>query len=163
MFELKSAEAGSKQEFYRQLNEQLKHLLEGERDLMANSSNAASLLYWTLPDVNWSGFYFMKDGELVLGPFHGKPACVRIAVGRGVCGTAAREKKTLVVPNVNEFPGHIACDSASLSEIVLPIVKYHKLIGVLDIDSPKASRFDEEDRTGLEEFVRVFGEQTHLL
>lgn len=163
MFEIKQAETTRKPEMYGTLNEQLKHLLEGERDVMANAANASSLLYWTLPDVNWAGFYFMKEGELVLGPFQGKPACVRISVGRGVCGTAVQQSQTVVINNVLEFPGHIACDAASRSEIVVPISKYHRVVGVLDVDSPTPARFDDDDRQGLEEFVRIFCEKTHLL
>jgi len=117
-----------------------------------------------LPDINWAGFYFLRGDELVLGPFQGKPACVRIQVGKGVCGTAAAERKTLVVPDVQKFPGHIACDSASNSEIVVPLIKDNKLLGVLDIDSPTLSRFDEEDQKGLDRLAGIFVDKTdHLL
>ncbi len=123
---------------------------------MANAANTASLVYHSLPEVNWAGFYFLQGGQLVLGPFQGKPACTRIAVGKGVCGRAAAQRKTLVVPNVHEFPGHIACDCASMSEIVLPIVLGDRLIGVLDLDSPTPGRFDAEDGDGLGRVVGVF-------
>lgn len=163
MFELKDATgAATKAELYDDVNAQLGHLLDGERDMIANAANAASLLFHTLPDVNWAGFYLMKDGELVLGPFHGKPACVRIKVGRGVCGTAAARRETVVVENVDEFPGHIACDSASKSEVVVPIVAGDRLVGVLDVDSPSLARFDAEDAAGLERAVRTFLESTDL-
>jgi len=127
----------------------------GEHDLIANLANAASVLYHMLPNINWAGFYILRDNELVLGPFHGKPACVRIAMGRGVCGTSAEQRTTLVVPNVHEFPGHIACDAASASEIVVPLVIDGKLIGVLDIDSPLVGRFSAEDKEHLEHLVQV--------
>ena len=145
----------SKAEAYRSLNAQLAGVLTGERDGLANTANAAALLYQGLPDLNWAGFYFLRDGELVLGAFQGKVACVRIALGRGVCGTAAQRRETVIVPDVHEFPGHIACDSASRSEIVVPLVHEGKLRGVLDLDSPKLARFDREDAVGLEETVRI--------
>jgi GAF domain-containing protein len=163
MFDFQSQEFKTKPELYDYINSQLRHLLEGERDLIANASNAAALLYHLLPEINWAGFYFLKHDELVLGPFQGKPACVRIALGRGVCGTCAEKKETIVVKDVHAFPGHIACDSASHSEIVIPIVKFNRLIGVLDIDSPVRERFDAEDQSGLEEFISIFSEHTHLL
>ncbi len=150
MFELKAISAAGKRDLYRQLSDQLAALLHGERDPVANAANTSSLLYHALPDVSWAGFYFLKGGELILGPFQGKPACVRIALGRGVCGTAAQRRETVVVPDVNAFPGHIACDAASQSEIVVPILHAGGLIGVLDIDSPVKGRFDEEDRKGCE-------------
>lgn len=128
----------------------------GESDLIANLANAASVLYHMLPDVNWAGFYLLRDSELVLGPFHGKPACVRIAIGRGVCGTSAELRQTLVVPNVHEFPGHIACDAASASEIVVPMIAAGGgLVGVLDIDSPVVGRFGDVDRRHLESIVQL--------
>jgi GAF domain-containing protein len=163
LFGVSSETFKTKSELYNHLNSQLEHLLEGERDLIANASNAAALLFHTLPEVNWAGFYFNRHGELVLGPFQGKPACVRIAIGKGVCGTCAQKKETMVVKNVHEFPGHIACDSASNSEIVVPIVKFNRLIGLLDIDSPSTGRFDHEDKAGLETFVKIFSEHTNLL
>ena len=140
---------------YRQLVEELRGLIAGEPDWIANLANSAALIYHSLPDLNWAGFYLLKHGELVVGPFQGKPACVRIALGKGVCGTAAAQKKTQVVRDVHEFPGHIACDAASNSEIVIPMIKNGEVIGVLDLDSPKLARFDEEDRAGLEQFVTV--------
>ena len=135
---------------YARLAQELAALLAGERDLIANTANTAALIFGALPDVNWAGCYFLKDGELVVGPFQGKPACVRIALGRGVCGTAAAQKRTLIVPDVHEFPGHIACDAASRSEIVVPLLAGGQLLGVLDIDSPRVGRFDEADARGLE-------------
>src|SRR5579872_4895967 len=143
--------------FYRELRAQLGALLEGEQDSIANAANTAALLYHSLPDVNWVGFYFLKGGELVLGPFQGKPACVRISLGQGVCGAAAVQRRTLVVPDVQKFPGHIACDSASRSEIVVPLLGAgNVLLGVLDIDSARAARFDDDDARGLEGLARVF-------
>ncbi len=141
MFELKTREAGrrdpaGKPAFYAGVAADARALLEGERDPIANAANLAALIYHTLPDLNWAGFYLMKDGELVLGPFQGKPACVRIAVGKGVCGTAAARRESVLVPDVDAFPGHIACDSASRSELVVPLVKNGTLLGVLDLDSP---------------------------
>ena len=148
----------AKQELYDRLASQLRGLLEGERDFIANAANFASLLFYSLPDLNWAGFYLYKGDELVLGPFQGKPACVRIAIGKGVCGTAAEQRQTVLVDNVDEFPGHIACDSASSSEIVVPIIKADRLIGVLDLDSPSFARFDEEDARGLNELVEILAE-----
>lgn len=142
-----------KPELYRELAASLGGLLEGEPDPIANLANAAALLGQFLAGINWCGFYLVRDGDLVLGPFQGKPACVRIAFGKGVCGTAAERRETLVVPDVQAFPGHIACDEASRSEIVVPIVANGKLRGVLDVDAPATGRFDEEDRKGLEAFV----------
>ena len=138
---------------YQELIRELSALIAGEPDDIANLANASALLYHSLPDLNWAGFYLLKQGELVVGPFQGKPACVRIAVGKGVCGTAAAERKTQLVRNVHEFPGHIACDTASNSEIVVPMIRNGELLGVLDLDSPKLARFDEQDREGLESFV----------
>ncbi|MGQ9806627.1 MAG: GAF domain-containing protein [Chlorobiales bacterium] len=155
MLEVTEISAQSKTDFYKSLTTQLYHLLEGERDFLANTANFSALLFNTMPDVNWAGFYFYKGGGLVLGPFQGKPACVRIALGKGVCGTAAEKMKTVVVKNVHEFPGHIACDSASNSEIVAPLIKQGRLIGVLDIDSPQLARFDDEDKAGLENLVEL--------
>lgn len=138
---------------YAEIAAQVQALTEGERDLIANLANTASLLYHSLPDLNWAGFYLLKDGELVVGPFQGKTACVRIAMGKGVCGTAAARRAPVIVANVHEFDGHIACDAASNSEIVMPLVRGNELIGVLDIDSPKFARFDEQDQAGLEKVV----------
>ena len=162
MFALQNALPASKAERYAVVVEQARALLQGERDATANAANFASLLYHSLPELNWTGFYWLKDGELVLGPFQGRPACVRIALGRGVCGTAAAERRTLVVPDVNAFPGHIACDAASASEIVVPVIAAGRLHGVLDLDSPRAARFDQEDARGLEEAVRAFVAATAL-
>ncbi|HEY3123087.1 MAG TPA: GAF domain-containing protein [Thermoanaerobaculia bacterium] len=133
----------------------LASLLEGEGDALANLANASALLAGALERINWSGFYLLRADELVLGPFQGKPACVRISLGKGVCGTAAARRETLVVPDVHAFPGHIACDEASRSEIVVPILAGGQLRGVLDVDSPETDRFDAEDREGLELFVRT--------
>jgi GAF domain-containing protein len=141
--------------FYEGLAASLESLLGGESDALANLANASALLADALDRINWCGFYLLRGGELVVGPFQGKPACVRIPVGKGVCGTAAARRETIVVPDVNDFPGHIACDSASRSEIVVPILEDERLRGVLDIDSPELSRFDDVDRQGLEQFVKV--------
>src|SRR5882724_10865407 len=146
----KSEPSLSKAATYREVNAQLAGLFSGEHNGLANAANMCALLFQMLSDVNWVGFYFLQGGELVLGPFQGKVACVRIPMGRGVCGTAAERREILVVPDVNEFPGHIACDAASRSEIVLPLVQDGRLLGVLDLDSPKPSRFDHEDRDGLQ-------------
>ncbi|HEY0348227.1 MAG TPA: GAF domain-containing protein [Pyrinomonadaceae bacterium] len=150
-----TSQVTSKQKLYDQLASQLSSLLAGERDLIANAANFSSLVFHSLPDLNWAGFYFAKDDELVLGPFQGQPACVRIRVGQGVCGAGASKCETVIVPNVHEFPGHIACDSASNSEIVVPLMKGERLIGVLDLDSPLPARFDQDDAAGLESLVRI--------
>ena len=150
--------ATSKPELYQELRSQLTSLLEGEPDAIANAANTAALLYHSMPDVNWVGFYLFKSNELVLGPFQGKPACVRIPLGKGVCGTAAERRQSIVVPDVNAFPGHIACDSASRSELVVPLVRHGALLGVLDLDSPMLGRFDETDRAGCESLVRIYME-----
>ncbi|WP_113928411.1 GAF domain-containing protein [Bacillus sp. P14.5] len=144
---------GTREENYDLVIKQLHALLEGESNKIANLSNASALLNQFLDRINWVGFYLMEDGELVLGPFQGLPACVRIAVGRGVCGSAAKDRETYLVEDVHAFPGHIACDAASQSEIVVPIIKDGELIGVLDIDSPEKGRFDETDKIKLEAFV----------
>jgi L-methionine (R)-S-oxide reductase len=156
MSELQERGITSKTEMYKELDAQLKSLLGDERDFIANSANTSSLIYNTLPDLNWAGFYIHKHGELVVGPFQGTPACVRIAIGTGVCGKAALEQRTVIVENVLEFPGHIACDAASRSEIVVPILHKDSLVGVLDIDSPKMARFDAADKAGLETLVKTF-------
>ena len=140
---------------YGQLAADLQALLAGESDLIANAANTAALLFDALPAVNWAGFYFLRGEELVVGPFQGRPACVRIALGRGVCGTAASQRATIVVPDVHQFPGHIACDSASRSEIVVPLIG-ERLLGVLDIDSPEPGRFDDEDARGLSRLAALF-------
>ena len=140
---------------YRDLCNSLEAILEGVPHRIANLANASALLYETLPDLNWAGFYLMEGGKLILGPFQGKVACVEIEVGKGVCGTAVSENATQLVPNVHEFSGHIACDSASNSEIVVPLRKDGEILGVLDIDSPSVGRFTEEDKAGLEEFAKI--------
>lgn len=147
--------SSSREKNYDLLIKQLKALVEDEKNAIANLSNASALLNQFLDRVNWVGFYLMEDGELVLGPFQGLPACVRIPLGKGVCGTAASKQETLRVEDVHVFPGHIACDAASQSEIVVPIVKDGNVIGVLDIDSPEKNRFDELDQQKLEEFVAM--------
>lgn len=147
--------AGSKPAFYQSFHRQLEAVLHGERDWIANLSQASALLMQLLPDLNWAGFYLLKGDALVLGPFQGKVACVRIAVGKGVCGTAAERRATVIVPDVHVFPGHIACDSASNSEIVVPLLKDGRLLGVLDLDSPKKGRFDADDARGLEQAVAI--------
>jgi GAF domain-containing protein len=155
-FELTTQKGATKAELFADLSAQLRSLLEGERDFIANAANLSSLLFYSLPDLNWAGLYVLRGEELVLGPFQGKPACVRIQLGYGVCGTAATRQQTIVVDNVHDFPGHIACDSASNSEIVVPIVSDARLIGVLDLDSPLFSRFDDNDARGLNELVEIF-------
>lgn len=154
MFSVESYK-GSREENYQLLIKQLAALLEGETNSIANLSNASALLNQFLERTNWVGFYLMEEGELVLGPFQGLPACVRIPLGKGVCGTAAEQMKTVRVEDVHQFPGHIACDAASQSEIVIPLVKEGKLFGVLDIDSPEKNRFDELDQKYLEDFSEV--------
>ncbi len=157
-FQLAPKDTESKAERYAHLALQLRSLLEGENDFIANAANCASLLFHSLPDLNWAGFYLLRNGELVLGPFQGEPACVRIAIGKGVCGTAAEIRQTVVVSDVHEFPGHIACDSKSNSEIVVPLIRHQELIGVLDLDSPSLARFDDEDAQGLNEVAKIFVE-----
>jgi L-methionine (R)-S-oxide reductase len=141
--------AVAKPDAYRELLGQLAALFAGERDGIANAANMSALLYQALPNLNWAGFYFLREHELVLGPFQGKVACVRIPVGRGVCGTAAERRETVIVADVNAFPGHIACDAASRSEIVVPLIHHGQLKGVLDLDSAELARFDAQDREGL--------------
>lgn len=143
---------------YAELARDLGALLQGERDLVANAANTAALIYDALPGLNWAGFYLYKSGELVLGPFQGKPACVRIALGKGVCGTAAARRETVLVEDVHAFPGHIACDSASNSEIVIPLIRGTELLGVLDLDSPQHGRFAAADARGLEALAKIFVE-----
>ena len=157
MFQVVQNRAPSKREQYLEVLEQARALMAGEPDRIANAANLSALIYATLPDLNWAGFYFFDGRELVVGPFQGKPACVRIALGKGVCGTAAATHDTVVVLDVEQFPGHIACDVASRSEIVVPLVASDgRLLGVLDIDSPKLARFDHEDRTGVEALARAW-------
>ena len=134
-------------------------LIQGESDAVANMANLAALIWQYTPDINWAGFYIFKEGQLVLGPFQGKPACVRIALGKGVCGTAAAQKQTIVVPDVHAFPGHIACDSASKSEIVVPIIKKDgALFGVLDVDAPILNRFGPREQEDFEELISIFAD-----
>lgn len=157
MFDIQTADASlGKTEMYRLLTEQLKGLVEGERNLIANAANMSALVYQQVPDLNWCGFYLFDGTELVLGPFQGKVACVRIALNRGVCGAAASSRETQLVKDVHSFPGHIACDAASQSEIVVPLVKNGQLIGVWDVDSPVLARFDEEDKAGMQALCEVF-------
>jgi L-methionine (R)-S-oxide reductase len=148
--------SGSKTEQYAQLRAQARALMHGEPDRTANAANLSALVYHALPGLNWVGFYFHDGKELVVGPFQGKPACVRIALGRGVCGTAAATRETQVVPDVEAFPGHIPCDSASRSELVVPLYRGDTLIGVFDLDSPELARFDADDRVGLEALAAEF-------
>ena len=151
-----TSENNAKPKLYASLVVQLLSLLKGEHDFIANAANFSALLFSSLPHVNWAGFYFLKDEELVLGPFQGNPACVRIPLGKGVCGVAAERCETIIVPNAHEFPGHIACDVASNSEIVVPMFDGERLLGVLDLDSPLIGRFDDQDAEGLNELVTVF-------
>jgi len=146
----------SKAVLYRELCDQALALFAGERDGLANAANLTAMIYAALPNLNWIGFYFLRRDELVLGPFQGKVACVRIAVGRGVCGTAAARRETIVVADVHAFPGHIACDAASRSEIVVPLLRGERMFGVLDLDSPLLTRFDAEDAAGLNALVDVY-------
>ena len=148
--------SGSKPEQYAQLAAQARALVQGEPDRIANAANLAALVYHALPGLNWVGFYFYDGNELVVGPFQGLPACVRIALDKGVCGAAARTRQTQRVADVDAFPGHIACDSASRSELVVPLVHGDALVGVFDLDSPHPGRFDEEDQQGLEAIARIF-------
>ena len=151
-----SSPVSAKEMLYRELRDQAHALFAGERDGLANAANLTALMYAALPDLNWVGFYFLQRDELVLGPFQGKVACVRIALGRGVCGTAAARRETTVVPDVHAFPGHIACDAASQSEVVVPLLQDDRVFGVLDLDSPLLARFDAEDAAGLNALVAVF-------
>jgi L-methionine (R)-S-oxide reductase len=146
----------NKQEQYEELTRQARGLLAGERDRVANAANLSALIWHSLPDLNWCGFYFLNGMDLVLGPFQGKPACVRIALGSGVCGAAAQQRRTMIVRNVHEFPGHIACDGASNAELVVPLIQDGGLAGVLDLDSPRLARFDEEDAAGIEALARAW-------
>jgi GAF domain-containing protein len=146
----------AKRELYEELARQARGLFAGERDAVANAANLSALIWQSLPDLNWAGFYFLKGHELVLGPFQGKPACVRIALGKGVCGAAAAGPKTVLVPDVHRFPGHIACDGASNSELVVPLVADSRVVGVLDLDSPLFGRFDEQDGAGIEVLARLW-------
>ena len=145
-----------KADAYNQIYAQLSGLMAGESDFLANSSNTVALLFHSLPHINWAGFYFVRDQDLVLGPFQGKPACTRIKVGQGVCGAAARQRETVIVPDVQQFSGYIQCDAATQSEIVIPLLNWGRLLGVLDLDSPVPNRFDEDDREGLESLMSLF-------
>lgn len=157
MFEAKAIATDDKAALYAELVQQAEGLMHGETNAIANAANFAALVYDAVPDLNWAGFYLFDGNELVVGPFQGKPACIRIALGRGVCGTAAQTRQTQVVRDVHEFAGHIACDAASNSEIVVPLVKADgTLFGVWDVDSPSVARFDDEDRKGMEALCRVF-------
>lgn len=156
MFEARSIAAGSKPDFYHELAGQLEALLAGESDPIANAANTSALLFQTMPDLNWAGFYIMRSGELVLGPFQGKPACVRIPVGKGVCGAAVARGQSVLVADVHAFPGHIACDSASRSELVVPLVGRDGVIGVVDLDSPSPARFDADDQAGIERIAAIW-------
>jgi len=149
---------GDPEPAYAELARDLRALLAGEQDLIANAANTAALLFEALPNLNWAGFYLYKSGELVLGPFQGRPACVRIAIGKGVCGAAAARRETVLVEDVHAFPGHIACDSASNSEIVIPLLRGGELLGVLDLDSPEHARFKAHDAHGLEAVAKIFVE-----
>ncbi len=165
MFQATTIEASHKADFYATLQKQLAGLLADERDFIANAANFSAFIYAMLPDLNWAGFYLLRGNDLLLGPFQGKPACVRIAVWpqpRGVCGAAAHENKTQLVANVHDFPGHIACDAASNAEIVVPLRSAGKVFGVFDIDSPSLARFDEADRVGIEALVQLFLDATAL-
>jgi L-methionine (R)-S-oxide reductase len=148
--------SGDKPQQYAQLLEQARGLMHGETDRTANAANLSALVFHSLPDLNWVGFYFFDGTELVVGPFQGHPACVRIALGRGVCGTAAATRQTQRVPDVDAFPGHIPCDSASRSELVVPLYRGDTLVGVFDLDSPRLDRFDEDDQRGLEAVAQAF-------
>ncbi|MDL2401022.1 GAF domain-containing protein [Rhizobium mayense] len=157
MFLEKTIQHDNKPDFYRELAGQLQALLDGETDPIANAANTSALIYQMLPDLNWAGFYFLQsDDELVLGPFQGKPACVRIAVGRGVCGTAIEKAHSILVEDVHTFPGHIACDAASRSELVVPLFRDGHVFGVIDLDSPLAGRFDSDDQAGIEAVATIY-------
>lgn len=156
MFEASSIDTINKSAFYRELEQQTQGLFDGETDMIANAANMSALIYQMLPNLNWAGIYLLKGEQLVLGPFQGKPACVRIPVGRGVCGTAVERKSSILVEDVHAFPGHIACDAASRSELVVPIFRNGETIGVIDLDSPIPSRFDADDQTGIERLAEIF-------
>ena len=156
MFEAQVLGGDDKVEDYAELARQAAGLFEGERDAIANAANLASLMFWSLPDLNWAGFYLLRGGELVLGPFQGKPACIRIALGRGVCGTAAASQRSVIVEDVEAFPGHIPCDAASRSELVVPLVSGGRLVGVIDLDSPNLARFDADDQAGIERLAALW-------
>ncbi|MGI9263548.1 MAG: GAF domain-containing protein [Gammaproteobacteria bacterium] len=160
MIEIENPGSRDKHALYESLESQARSLLDGERDPIANAANLAALIFHILPDLNWAGFYFLRDNTLLVGPFQGKPACVRIEMGRGVCGEAAAQKKTLLVEDVDRFPGHIPCDADSRSEAVVPLLSKDggHLLGVLDLDSPSSGRFDEVDARGLERLAAIYTE-----
>lgn len=161
MFAITALPHASKPEFYAELCGQLGALLSGETDPIANAANTSALLFHAMPDLNWAGFYFLhSETELVLGPFQGKPACVRIAVGRGVCGTAVERAASVLVEDVDAFPGHIACDAGSRSELVVPLLREGRVFGVLDLDSPLLGRFDADDRAGVEALAAIYVAQS---
>ncbi|MGO4174628.1 GAF domain-containing protein [Bosea sp. TAF32] len=156
MFEAQRIDTTDKAAFYDELTTQLEALLTGESDPIANAANTSALLYQMMPELNWAGFYLMRNGELVLGPFQGKPACVRIPVGKGVCGAAVERRASVLVEDVHAFPGHIACDSASRSELVVPLIGRDGVIGVIDLDSPSVARFDAADQAGIERIAAIY-------
>lgn len=156
MFETKTIDDVAKPAFYREVCSQLEGLLQGEHDPVANAANTSALLFHLMPQLNWAGFYFLQGSELVLGPFQGKPACVRIPVGRGVCGTAVARRQSILVADVHAFPGHIACDAASRSELVVPLIREGEILGVIDLDSPLPGRFDDDDRAGIERVAALY-------
>lgn len=160
VYSAQTVDYSSSSDMYRELKAQATELFTGEHDSIANAANLSSLVFNTVPDLNWVGFYFLRSNdfgaELVLGPFQGLPACIRIGIGKGVCGSAAQQRQTILVENVHEFPGHIVCDSASNSEIVIPLIKDDQLIGVFDVDSPRLARFDHEDQRGLESLAELY-------
>jgi L-methionine (R)-S-oxide reductase len=157
MLQAKTIESSDKSGFYEELAQQLRGLLAGEPDPIANAANTAALIFEIVPELNWAGFYFLREGQgLVLGPFQGRPACVRIPVGRGVCGTAVAERRTMLVEDVHAFADHIACDGASRSELVVPLMREGRILGVLDLDSPRTGRFDAEDQRGMEEIAAIY-------
>ena len=159
MFNAAAIDTQDKAEFYRELAEQVASMLQGEPDETANAANCAALLFDQMPDLNWAGFYFLRSpDELVVGPFQGKPACVRIKIGKGVCGTAVERRQSILVEDVDAFPGHIACDSASRSELVVPLIKDGRVLGVIDLDSPSKARFDAADQAGIEAIARIYVE-----
>jgi GAF domain-containing protein len=161
MFDTQTIDSTNKTEFYRELAEQAASLVRGEPDQIANAANLSALLFEQMPDLNWAGFYFLRSpDELVVGPFQGKPACVRIKVGKGVCGTAVERRQSILVEDVDAFPGHIACDSASRSELVVPLISDGNVLGVLDLDSPRVARFDADDQAGIEAIARIYVEAT---
>ena len=159
MYDFKPAHASSKPELYADLRAAADGLTAGEPDGVANMANVAALLWEFLPDVNWTGFYRVVGGELVLGPFAGRPACIRIPFGQGVCGAAAARGETKLVPDVHAFPGHIACDAASRSELVVPVIRNGQVVAVIDLDSPELARFDEEDAAGIEALAALLSER----